>query len=429
MSGIHQTTEVFTPNDVPRLTYVYRKAQDLESQLKSSIKTPGQITSLSGPSKSGKTSLINSIVGESDLIPISGGSIKSADHLWERVLNWMEAPSETTEKAGVTLSGQVGAKGGGEAGIPFVAKGKAEASVTGSVSRATDATKKFARGGIDQVVREIGDSSFVVFIDDFHYMKSEVQQDVARQIKEAAEKGVTICTASVPHRSDDVVRSNTELRGRVRAIDFSYWETSEVEEIGRLGFAALNMAVPQAAIERLAAEAFGSPQLMQAICLHLCYFLGIEHTIEATKTFSVDNDVIRKVLENTSATASFSKVLDAMHAGPKLRGQERRWFKFADGSEGDVYRGVLLAITADPPVLTFRYDEVLERTRKICLDGAPVGSSISLALEKVCEIASELDAANIIEWSEEVLDIADPYFLFYARCSSKLGKLKSPGSA
>src|SRR3954466_949138 len=97
-----------------------------------------------------------------------------------------------------------------------------------------------------------------------HYMNKETQQEVARQIKEAAEKGVRICTASVPHRSDDVVRSNPELRGRVRAIDFEYWKLPEILQIADAGFPALGIDLPQGVREYLGNEAFGSPQLMQA---------------------------------------------------------------------------------------------------------------------------------------------------------------------
>ena len=79
-----------------------------------------------------------------------------------------------------------------------------------------------------QVVKEIGGSSFVVFVDDFHYIPKDVQKEIGQQIKEAAEGGVRICTASAPHRSDDVVRSNTELRGRVTAIDTDYWKGGRV---------------------------------------------------------------------------------------------------------------------------------------------------------------------------------------------------------
>ena len=58
-----------------------------------------------------------------------------------------------------------------------------------------------------------------------------VQTEIGKQIKAAAETGVRICTASVPHRKDDVVRSNPELRGRVTGIDSDYWNENELAQI------------------------------------------------------------------------------------------------------------------------------------------------------------------------------------------------------
>ena len=60
----YDTTDVFTPAGVPTVTYVYRGEQDLETQLRHALKTPGLIISLSGPSKSGKTVLIKKVIPE-----------------------------------------------------------------------------------------------------------------------------------------------------------------------------------------------------------------------------------------------------------------------------------------------------------------------------------------------------------------------------
>src|SRR5215207_9703460 len=109
-------------------------------------------------------------VGVSYLIPVSGASIRSPEVLWDRVLSWMEAPSEVVIKTATTMGAELTGKASGRIGIPFVAQGQAEASGKGSAARTWETSEKSTRGGIDHVVREIGDSSFTVFIDDFHYM-------------------------------------------------------------------------------------------------------------------------------------------------------------------------------------------------------------------------------------------------------------------
>jgi hypothetical protein len=254
-----QATEVFTPTDVPTLTYVERASRNFEADLRNAFKIPKMIVSISGPSKSGKTVLVTKVVAPENLIHIYGASIKTPGDRWSNVLTWMGGPIERTETAGSTIGGELSATAGGKGGIPVIAEAKADIKGGVSVDSSTSTAKKYSTTGLDAIVREIGESDYVVFIDDFHYIERNVQEEIGRQIKAAAEKGIRICTASVPHRSDDVVRSNTELRGRVTAIDMSYWSANELEQIAFRGFRELNVDLAPAVIRALANEAFGSP--------------------------------------------------------------------------------------------------------------------------------------------------------------------------
>jgi hypothetical protein len=56
---------------------------------------------------------------------------------------------------------------------------------------------------------------------------------------------------------------------------------------------------------------------------------------------------------------------------------ERKEFHFIDGTRGDVYRCLLLAMKADPPLLAFKYDEMLRRTQALCKGASPAGSSVA----------------------------------------------------
>src|SRR4051794_13507340 len=120
---------------VPSVTYIYRQEHDLESQLRLAVKTPGLIVSLSGPSKSGKTVLINKVISKEDLIPVSGASVRSPEMLWDRVLSWMDAPSETAVRSGLTATGEATGKVVGKARVPLVAEGAAEAAANADISQ------------------------------------------------------------------------------------------------------------------------------------------------------------------------------------------------------------------------------------------------------------------------------------------------------
>jgi hypothetical protein len=414
---VTKATDVFTPNTLPTFSYVGRAEHNFETRLEDALSIPNMIISLSGPSKSGKTVLVRKVVGE---IPVSGATIRSGDELWSKVLDWMNVPDQVVKKDGSTNSIEGSVSAGGGLGVPIIAQAKGEASVKTGHQGTKGAERTFRRRGLAQVIKEIANSDLAVFVDDFHYIPKEAQKDIGKEIKEAAEAGVRIVTASVPHRSDDVVRSNTELRGRVTNIDMSYWKEAELEQIPYLGFRELNADIAPTVVRRLTQEAFGSPQLMQAVCLNLCLELGVRETRPLHERVPVDLATITSALERTSFQADFSSLTAVLQAGPKQRGMERKEFVFTDGSKGDVYRCLLLAMKADPPRLSFPYSEILTRTGAVCVGDGPTGSSIQTSLKQMDQLAQTVQEAPVIEWDEDVLDIVEPYFLFFLRSSTYL---------
>jgi hypothetical protein len=418
-----KATEVFTPGSFPVHTYVARNEERLEQSLRDALDTPGQIVSLAGPSKSGKTVLVEKVVGRDCLITIPGAGIKEPDDIWDRALDWMGAPD--SEDRARSVSGALGVEAGASGGtsIPFVAKAEVAGKMSVEIETGSERTRAFTRRGLTQVVEEIANSAFVVLLDDFHYMPRSAQVEAAKAIKEAVRLGVKIATAAVSHRGDDVVRANPELRGRVRSLDLTYWKHPELRQIAAEGFGALNVRMDAAAIDRFATEAAGSPQLMQLICLNACFVLGLRERRGLAGAVTVSDDQIHEILEQTSAGTDFRSLVDVLDAGPKTRGTERKTYKFFDDSEGDVYRCVLKAVAMDPPKLSFHYDELLARTIKACVGDAPVGSSVVGTCVHMGKLATDRFATErAIDWDEQkqILDIPDPYLLFYLRWSGRL---------
>lgn len=420
-----RAVDVFTPSDFPAFTYVTRDAEKLERRLRDALATPGEVVSISGPSKSGKTVLVEKVVGRDDLITVTGAGIRTAEDIWDRVLDWMDVPTTSSEAKSLGATGDLSAGAKGEVGIPLVAKGGVEGRVAVGASTSKTTTESRARRGMLQIVHEIADSGLVLLIDDFHYMNRDVQVEVAKQIKEAARQRVKICTASVPHRADDVVRSNPELRGRVRAVDLDYWQRKDLRSIPELGLPLLNMGINADALKTFATEASGSPQLMQAMCLQSCFELGVMEKLESPTDFAVDKSRTRRILEETATRTDFSSLVRDMHYGPKTRGTERKEFALRDGTRGDVYRAVLLAVAADPPRLSFPYNELSRRIQATCSAETPQSASVYQACAQMAKMALAMyPDQRVFEWGDsDILDVVDPYFLFYLRCSGKLDSL------
>jgi len=332
-----------------------------------------------------------------------------------RVFDIIGTPVEVAEVAGKSFSGGLEGKMGGDVG--FFVKGKAEAKASGTWQRNEGRQEVKAVDHLQLFIRDVKESGYVLFIDDFHYVADDVKNQLAEEIKEAVRHGLNIVCASVPYHSDDVLRANKDLRGRIVILDFDYWDPTLLRMIAQVGFAELKMDVADGLMNRLAAEAAGSPQLMQALCLNLCFELGIYET--SPKDFTVDNstELFQKVCRRTALMTDYSTAVNTMNDGPKARGQERKPHKLKDGSVKDVYPIVVRALAMDPPQLTFRYNGLTERIRNLCEDEGPVGSSVTLACAHMARLANESSNDTIVEWDGEhdVLDIRDPYLLFYLR--------------
>jgi hypothetical protein len=410
-------TDVFTPTDFPKLTYVERDQLHLEMLLGEWVRSSTQIASISGPSKAGKTVLVQRVVGEGNLVTVSGASVRSPDQLWERVLDWLGEPHATmtssieakTETDTRERTAQVGFSGTGATHK----SGHLEADAQTDTLQAT-----VNRRGLPQVVAEIARSPTTVLLDDFHYIPAAIQSDVAQQLKDAASRGVRLCVASVPHQADNVVRALPELRGRVMAIDIDYWSKRDLLQIPALGCKALNIDIDSTSLQVFATEAAGSPQLMQSICLWTCSHYGVREPQETYRMITLDETARKEVLFLTSVTADFRSLVRQLISGPR---RERRNYVHFDGRTGDVYLTVMRAIALDPPRLTIDYSELTRRLEELCKGASPDGASVIGACTRIKQIAMSKasSAGPAIDWDEDeqILAVNDPYLLFYLRWS------------
>ncbi len=414
------SAEVFTPTSFPTHTYVERTDLHNERLLREWMRSSTQVASISGPSKAGKTVLVQRVVGEDNLITVSGASVRSPDQLWERVLDWWGEPHSTTASTADATTDTSAHEKGITLGIPGSGAAGKHVSTTSHVGTQTShATAN--RRGLPQVVQEIANSPYTILLDDFHYIPAQIQPDVAQQIKDAASRGVRICVASVPVKADNFVRALPELRGRVLAVDLDYWGHKDLLQIPKLGCPLLGLEVDKASLELFAREAAGSPQLMQTICLWLCNHLGVRETVDPGRAVQLDELGRKEILFLASLTADFRSLVRAMISGPRARPGERRSYVHRDGRIADVYLTIMRAVAMDPPRLSLDYPEIQQRLEVLCKGASPDGASVVNACIKLSQIAAGFggNTGPSLEWDDQAqkLIIPDPYLLFYLRWS------------
>ena len=386
--------DIFTPNGRPSVTYVGEHLVEKCKRLTEYLEQGGAVVVVSGPSKSGKTVFIETVIGHDNLIHVSGANVTMSGDIWRRVFTHYGTPDDVRPDF-LTL-----------------------------------------------LVRELKGTGMVVFIDDFHYISKEIQAELATVIKEAVRDGLGFILASVPYHADDVVLANTDLRGRMLKLDFDYWDVAELSKIAVRGFEELNVEVSPETIETFAAEAAGSPQLMQSLCLNLCCETGIKETLPSPpqeptvmtdafpsaepkripgKVLAHDVKLVEAICRRTAQTNDYSTVIRAMKQGPNMRGNEREPYLMKDRTILDVYPILVQAIAVSPPAMTLDYQALLARVNGLCAKDHPTGSSVSTACSHMSALANDAAGAQILEWDaeHEVLDIRDPYLLFALRWDEK----------
>ena len=408
--------DVFTPKGEPGVTYVDDHLISKATRLQQDLSAGPCVVSLSGPSKSGKTVFIEKTLGRDNLIKVNGAGIKSADALWLKVLAVVGAPIKTVKTKTASSTATFGAKVEGT--VPLLAKG--EVSTAGIWGSSTATAAEAATDYVGLLTQELRGTAYIVFVDDFHYISAELQSEIAKQIKEGIEGGVQFVCAAVPHRSDDVLLGNSDLRGRAYKVDFEYWKHAELAKIGRNGFAALNLQVPDAVIDAFADEAAGSPQLMQSLCLNLCFATGYETRPGSPIAIPADRELIATVCRRVASNNDYKSTVEAMKDGPKVRGKDRKSYVLAGNNDAvDVYPLILLAIASDPPQLTLKASALMARIQRLCGSGASPGSgSVTGSCGQIASIANgRVVGVPIIEFDAErdILEIRDPYLLFFLR--------------
>ena len=223
---------------------------------------------------------------------------------------------------------------------------------------------------------------------------------------------------SVPHRGDDAIRANPDLRGRVKIIDLDYWDTGALKKIATIGFPLLNMRFSDADLTRLAGESLRSPQLMQSLCLETCRRFGIYEPLDETEDFSLDEGVLTLIAKATCNPGDCKTPFEILTAGPRERGQRRTQYAFKGGGGGDIYAVILRAVATEPPSLDFPYAVLKQRITQIVEgDGPPAGSLKQAVAQMDKLVKKRIPGDRVFEWDpeREVIDMPDPYFVFFLR--------------
>lgn len=391
-----RSNEVFKPGSFPEYTYVTRKSEGFdytyEMRLEQALTTPGYLTSIVGPSKTGKTVLCEKVIGIDKIVSLTGNDFKNQKEFWQIVAN----------KVGISLEGEY-------------AENVMLRSTPTTIEEKTVSTKERYLFSKDKVIQFFKENELVLIVDDFHYASEELQFDISFQLKDAIRKEFKAIVISLPHRADDSIRKNPDLSGRLNLINIEPWKEEELKEIAIRGFKELAIKIDDSFASALARESLTSPQLIQSICLNLSFILKVDK--EPVNEIN-DMEKLEESYRFTTINLPYQEVVKKLIAGPNTRGQKRKRFPLNNGESADVYHIVLKTIAADPPTISISLEDIKQRLDQLLAPSAEKieRTKIKDTLQNLQELMQTSEQIyQVFEWKDDRVFILDLLFLFYLR--------------
>lgn len=402
----YQLKEVFTPGGMPDVTYVGREHLELEKKIQRAVQRGYAINVVTGPTKSGKSVLCHRVLGQSKLVAVEGGQIRSEDELWEHVAHQLrvadtesESHSDTaTVSAGWNLGALLGLNVGAEAGTQV-------------------ASAKSYRNQLKLAcIQALSANAATLLVDDFHYLSKKMQLEVIQSLKGPVMKGLCVFLLAVPHRAFDPMTVEAEIEGRFKHIEIPMWSIDDLLLIPQQGFPAMNLETTNSLKRKICEEAFGNPLLVQEVCSELC----LENDI--TETQLPARKLTDSLLDNAFIEIAESKGFpkyQKLKKGPQAR-KARKQRLLQEGEKEDIYAVLMRAIADSGPKAVTLYDEIRTSLRKVLHkeENLPQKNEVTSALSHMSEIARrDIEGEPPLEWvkDDNELVITDPFLLFYMK--------------
>lgn len=274
-----KTSDVFTPAKLPTYTDVDRT--QLSEELKRWMRHGGYFLSVMGTTKLGKTTLIKNFLNTQTedgwSIYIPGQSLQEgAQDLWKLLVNEFGIPTSqetgyaSSDKSTWKILTKLAAKVPGlSASLGLDVSG--EKQKTETTSNKFDVLPSRAVTEAIDLIREQDQKVFIA-VDDFHFvLDAAARKSIVLALRPLAEEhGCSVILSTIPGGQEDVAFKNTNIGGRRKSIEVPKWHENELKQIARQGLSTLSLSLSEEAVSRLAKESFGSPQIMQQLCLDLC---------------------------------------------------------------------------------------------------------------------------------------------------------------
>lgn len=264
-----KTSDVFGLNTkISEYSYVDRGSLDAEI---AKLNARNQHISLKGESKSGKSWLRQKNFSDAVVVQCRIG-FKPID-IFSAILGVLGV--ELRQVSVTTGGGGLEFSGSGELGWSLLAKAEVAINASGHAEKSIE-RKPVGKDANDLhfICEIIKASDRKIVIEDFHYLTTESQRELAHDLKAMWDYQVYVVIVGVWVRRNYLTYLNPDLAGRITEVSV-YWNDGDLREVLRKGCAALNVGMAPKIASRIISDSFGNVGLLQTLALGTLDHSGI----------------------------------------------------------------------------------------------------------------------------------------------------------
>lgn len=291
----YQLNDVYgISRDVP-LNYVERV--EVDKKFVDNLERDKHIT-IFGSSKQGKTCLRKHCLDKNEYIVVQCSNKWSLSDLNSNILKRAGYELEISSKTSINGSAKIIASIKSHFGIGEANIGSELGSTKGQET--TYRQLELDVDDVNDVIAALDEIDFdkKIVLEDFHYLKSEVQKDFAIELK-AFHENSKLCFIIVGVWLDEnkLVIYNGDLTGRVISINADLWSELEMRQVIEKGADLLNIKFEEEFIEELIKKSSENIYLIQEACHRVCMENGISETQRTCKIIGNKGEAERYIQE------------------------------------------------------------------------------------------------------------------------------------
>lgn len=297
---------------IPDVTLIDRTRSTEGRSVAESLDAYGHCIRLCGPTRSGKTVLLDQLMRTRKALYVSGGVINDLDNLLEYLGLQLEPPLVGATQA--------------------------------------------------QLVTALLDAGRPIVIDDYHRIHQPTRHALVRRLQAFLDANILVVLVSWTDIDGRLIDADPGVGGRSEPVFMSLWNEVDIQQIGKLGFSdGLNATLHPQTLAAIARQAFRNPSLMQQYCYAVADRCGVLKRQETNRTVSLPPASLEDLFK-----ASCKRTRANFEGWIERRGDQM--FDLSTGKRTSVFGLICLAIARMEPIHAMGSAKLARRMKEFVVD-------------------------------------------------------------